>query len=175
MITRVDDKDLALLAALHQNARIRLEDLGRNVDLAPSSVHERLRRLDREGVIRRWTIDLAPEAFDLETLALVGVRASRPCSDIVGYFEQLPEIEECHSVAGDLSVVLKVRVGTPGDLLLFVEGLRSIPGVEATETTVVLKSYFERGVRPRPRAWRRPPTRQTAAFNPSGDVDAPED
>jgi Lrp/AsnC family leucine-responsive transcriptional regulator len=151
-MTRVDDKDLALLAVLHGNARIRLEDLGRTVDLAPSSVHERLRRLDREGVIRSWTVDLAPEAFDLDTLALVGVRASRPCSDIVGQFERLPEIEECHSVAGALSMVLKVRVGTPGDLLVFVEGLRRIPGVEATETTIVLKSYFERGVRPSTRA-----------------------
>ena len=154
MMTRVDDKDLALLGALHDNARLRLEDLGRTVSLAPSSVHERLRRLDREGVIRRWTVDLAPEAFDLDTLALVGIRASRPCSEIVGHFEQLPEIEECHSVAGDLSVVLKVRVGTPGDLLVFVESLRRIPGLEATETTIILKSYFERGVRPPIRAER---------------------
>ena len=151
-MTRVDDKDLALLAVPHDNARIRLEDLGRTVDLAPSSVHERLRRLDREGIIRRWTVDLAPEAFDLNTLALIGIRASRPCSEIVGHFEQLPEIEECHSVGGSLSAVLKVRVRTPGDLMVFVENLRRIPGVEATETTIIMKSYFERGVRPPTRA-----------------------
>lgn len=146
-MVRFDEKDLALLDALQRNARIRLEDLGRAVDLSPSSVHERLRRLDREGVIRRWTVDLAPEAFGLDTLALVGVRASKPCSEIVDELERFTEIEECHSVAGDLSLILKVRVQSPGDLLVFVEALRRVQGIEATETTVILKSYFERGLR----------------------------
>jgi Lrp/AsnC family leucine-responsive transcriptional regulator len=147
-VTRVDNKDVALLEILQTNARVRLEDLGRSVELAASSVHERLRRLDRDFVIRRWTIDLDPSAFGLDTLALVGVRATRPCSDIVSLLEPLTEIEECHSVAGSLSLILKVRVRSPGDLLAFVEGLRRIPGVEGSETTVILKSHFERGLRP---------------------------
>jgi Lrp/AsnC family transcriptional regulator, leucine-responsive regulatory protein len=150
----VDAKDVALLSQLQENARIRLEDLGRVVSLAPSTVFERLRRLDREGVIRRWTVDLAPEAFGLDALAFVGVQASVPCSEIVAALEALPEVEECHSVAGDLSLLLKVRVKSPASLLEFVEGLRRQPGVVGTVSTISLKSHFERGLSPTARGSR---------------------
>lgn len=145
---RLDRIDSELLAALQNNARLRLEDLARKVELAPSSVHDRLRRLGRDGVIRRWTIDVAPEALGLTLLALVGVRASRPCSEFVEALTRMPEIEECHSVAGNLSFILKLRATSSEHLLNITERLRQLPGIEGTETTVVLKTYFERGPQP---------------------------
>ncbi|MFL5575643.1 MAG: Lrp/AsnC family transcriptional regulator, partial [Gemmatimonadaceae bacterium] len=53
----LDRTDFALVEALQHDARQRLEDLGRRVGMAPSSVHERLRRLEAAGVIRRWTVE----------------------------------------------------------------------------------------------------------------------
>lgn len=141
----LDRIDLLLLSALQAEGRLRLEDLARRVELAPSSVHDRLRRLQRDGVIRRWTIEVSPEALGLSVLAMIGVQASRPCSEFVGALEQIHEIEECHSVAGQLSVMLKVRVANTEHLLDLIERLRRIPGVDGTETTVVLKTQFERG------------------------------
>lgn len=141
----LDRIDLTLLSALQAEGRLRLEDLARRVELAPSSVHDRLRRLQRDGVIRRWTIEVSPEALGLSVLAMIGVQASRPCSEFVGALEQIREIEECHSVAGQLSVMLKVRVANTEQLLELIEQLRRIPGVDSTETTVVLKTQFERG------------------------------
>ena len=145
---QLDQTDMILIAALQEEGRLRLEDLARRVELAPSSVHDRLRRLQRDGVIRRWTIDVAPEALGLTVLASVGIRASRPCSELVGSLEQIREIEECYSVAGQLSMILKVRTSSTEHLLHIVEQLKQIPGVEGTETTVVLKTMFERGPRP---------------------------
>jgi Lrp/AsnC family leucine-responsive transcriptional regulator len=145
---QLDQTDMILIAALQEEGRLRLEDLARRVELAPSSVHDRLRRLQRDGVIRRWTIDVAPEALGLTVLATVGVRASRPCSELVGPLGQIREIEECYSVAGQLSMILKVRASSTEHLLHMTERLRQIPGVEGTETTVVLKTLFERGPRP---------------------------
>ncbi|MGZ6363590.1 MAG: Lrp/AsnC family transcriptional regulator, partial [Ktedonobacterales bacterium] len=133
---------------LQEEGRLRLEDLARRVELAPSSVHDRLRRLQRDGVIRRWTIDVAPEALGLTVLASVGIRASRPCSELVDALEPIREVEECYSVAGQLSMILKVRASSTEHLLHITERLRQIPGVEGTETTVVLKTVFERGPRP---------------------------
>jgi Lrp/AsnC family transcriptional regulator, leucine-responsive regulatory protein len=141
----LDRIDLTLLSALQAEGRLRLEDLARRVELAPSSVHDRLRRLQRDGVIRRWTIEVSPEALGLSVLAMIGVQASRPCSEFIGALEQIREIEECHSVAGQLSVMLKVRVANTEHLLELIERLRRIPGVDSTETTVVLKTQFERG------------------------------
>lgn len=142
----LDRIDFSLLAMLQQNANQRLEDLGRSVGLAPSSVHERLRRLEERGVIRRWTITCDAEALGLPVLAFIGVRASQSCAALQRPLEAIPAIEECHSVAGDLSMLLKVRVESPRALLDLTEKLRAIPGVEGTETTIVLKTQFDRPI-----------------------------
>src|SRR5262245_38976771 len=94
-----DGIDAVLLAALRTNGRLRLEDLARRVELSPSSVHERLRRLERTGVIRRWTITVAPEALGLSVLAFVDVRASRPCSQLAAPIGRVGEVEEFHALA----------------------------------------------------------------------------
>jgi DNA-binding Lrp family transcriptional regulator len=141
----LDHIDSVLLAALQEEGRLRLEDLARRVELSPSSVHDRLRRLQRDGVIRKWTIAVAPEALGLTVLAFVGVRASRPCAELVEPLARIREIEEYHSVAGQLSLLLKVRASSTEHLLELIERLKQIPGVETTETTVVLKTYVERG------------------------------
>lgn len=142
----IDGTDHALVGALQRDARQRLEDLARLVRLVPSSVHDRLRRLERDGVIRRWTIDADVGAFGLDVLAYVGVRSSKPCSELMRALESVPAIEECHSVAGPNSLLLKVRVASTAALLELVEQLRKIPGIEGTETSIVLKTQIDRPV-----------------------------
>jgi DNA-binding Lrp family transcriptional regulator len=142
----LDRKDFVLLEALQQNASRRLEDLAGLVKLAPSSVHERLRRLEREGIIRKWTVELDTAALGLGVVAFIGIRATRPCSELLDSIKKIPSIEECHSVAGDLSMILKVRVMDTAALLGLSEHLRQIPGIEQTETTIVLKTQIDRPV-----------------------------
>ncbi len=78
----LDRTDFVLIDALQRNAAQRLEDLAKLAHLAPSSVHERLRRLEEGGVIRRWTVECDAESLGLPVLAFVGVRATRPCSEL---------------------------------------------------------------------------------------------
>ena len=145
-LMELDRTDLLLIDALQHDASQRLEDLARIVQLAPSSVHERLRRLERDKVIRRWTVDLDAAALGLGVLAYVGIRATRPCSQLVAALGKIPAIEECHSVAGELSLLLKVRVARTPALLELAERLREIPGIEGTETTIVLKTQIDRPI-----------------------------
>jgi Lrp/AsnC family leucine-responsive transcriptional regulator len=140
----VDATDRTLVAALQRDAQLRLEDLATLVHMVPSSVHERLRRLSRDGVIRGWTIDIDASAFGLEVLAFIGVRSSKPCSKLLPMMESMPAIEEFHSVAGALGMMLKVRVANTPALLDLIEQLRQIPGVEGTETSIVLKTQIDR-------------------------------
>jgi Lrp/AsnC family transcriptional regulator, leucine-responsive regulatory protein len=142
----LDKKDFALIAALQQNAARRLEDLAKMVRLAPSSVHDRLQKLERDGIIRKWTIKLDAPALGLGVLAFVGISATKPCSELVDALQAIPAIEECHSVAGKLSMMLKVRVASTGALLELSDRLRAIPGVEQTETTIVLKTQIDRPI-----------------------------
>jgi Lrp/AsnC family transcriptional regulator, leucine-responsive regulatory protein len=146
LVMDLDRKDFVLLEALQQNASRRLEDLAGLVKLAPSSVHERLRRLEREGIIRRWTVEVDTAALGLGVVAFIGIRATRPCSELLDSIKKIPSIEECHSVAGALSMILKVRVKDTAALLGLSEQLRQIPGIEQTETTIVLKTQIDRPV-----------------------------
>jgi DNA-binding Lrp family transcriptional regulator len=156
----LDRTDFVLIDALQRNAAQRLEDLAKLAHLAPSSVHERLRRLEEGGVIRRWTVECDAEALGLPVLAFVGVRATRPCSELRKGLEAIPEIEECHSVAGELSMLLKVRAASPSALLTLTEKLRQIPGVEGTDSTMVLATQFARPFHAPPP---EPPARRTRA------------
>jgi Lrp/AsnC family transcriptional regulator, leucine-responsive regulatory protein len=142
----LDTTDHTLVAALQENAQLRLEDLAKLVHMVPSSVHERLRRLTNDGVIRAWTIDVDADAFGLHVLAYIGVRASKPCSKLMPAMESIAAIEECHSVAGENGLMLKVRVASTAALLELVEQLRQIPGVDGTESSIVLKTQFDRPI-----------------------------
>jgi Lrp/AsnC family leucine-responsive transcriptional regulator len=143
-MTTLDRKDFVLLRALQENASKRLEDLSKVVGLASSSIHERLRRLERLGVIRGWSIEIDP--LGLDVLAFIGISSKRPCSELVDSLRAIPAVEECHSVAGELSMLLKVRVADTASLLKLTERIRKVPGIEQTHTTIVLESQFERSM-----------------------------
>jgi DNA-binding Lrp family transcriptional regulator len=145
-IAELDKIDRVLVSALQNDARLRLEDLARLVKLVPSSVHDRLRRLERDGVIGRWTIDVDVAAFGLQVLAYIGVQSSRPCSKLMPFIEPIAAVEECHSVAGANGLMLKVRVASTRALLDLIEQLRQIPGIDNTETSIVLKTQFDRPI-----------------------------
>jgi Lrp/AsnC family leucine-responsive transcriptional regulator len=142
----LDTKDFALIAALQQNASQRLEDLAKLVSLAPSSVHDRLRRLQREGIIQQWTIKVDAPRLGLGVLAFIGITSTKTCTMLQDQLAAIEAIEECHSVAGELCIFLKVRVPDTGALLVLIDRLRQIDGIEKTETTIVLQTQIDRPI-----------------------------
>ncbi len=140
----LDETDSAILRSLQADARTTLARVGEAAGLSPSSVHERIRRLQRDGVIRGWTLELDPRAVGRPVTAFVGVDADVTGGSLPARLRQRPEIDECHSIAGDLSLFLKVRAADTEALLVLVDWIKELPGVRATRTTVVLKIEFER-------------------------------
>ena len=141
----LDDRDLAILQALQEDARATYADIGRQVGLSPSSVHERVRKLEQTGVIRGYTALVDPVVVGLSVTALIAVTPLDPTEpdDLPERVEGFPEVEDCYSVAGEASYVLKVRAGTPERLEDLIRRLREKGGVQ-TRTTVVLSIPFER-------------------------------
>ena len=158
----LDKKDFALLNELQLNASQRLEDLAKVANLAPSSVHDRLRRLQREQVIRGWTVKVDSAAVGLGVMAFISLAMSASCASVVPDIEAIPWIEEAHSVAGEWCMILKVRVPDTAGLLALVDRLRQIPGIEKTETTIVLKTQVERPVIVKPPSGKRTENRSPA-------------
>jgi Lrp/AsnC family transcriptional regulator, leucine-responsive regulatory protein len=140
----MDDRDARILAALQDDARSTFADIARRVGLAPSSVHQRVRRLEEAGVIRGYGARVDPESLGLFVTALVSVTPLDPKhpDDLPDRVREFAEVEDCHSVAGAENYILKVRTRTTGDLEEFLRRLREKAEVQ-TRTTVVLSTPFE--------------------------------
>jgi Lrp/AsnC family transcriptional regulator, leucine-responsive regulatory protein len=140
----VDDKDLRILAILQEDARATYAQIASQVGLSASSVHDRVRKLERKGVIRAYRASLDPHEVGLAVTALVSVMPLDPSQpdDLPDRVVEFPEVEDCFSVAGVESYVLKVRTRTTGDLEDLLRRLREKAGVQ-TRTTVVLSIPFE--------------------------------
>jgi Lrp/AsnC family leucine-responsive transcriptional regulator len=140
----LDDRDLAILNALQADARSTFTDIAKRAGLAPSSVHERVRKLEQTDVIRGYRAEVDAHALGLFVTALVSATPldARQPDDLPEVLEEFPEVEDCHSVAGAENYVLKVRTRTTSDLEDFLRRLREKAGVQ-TRTTIVLSTPFE--------------------------------
>ncbi len=139
----MDDKDRAILDILQRDDRTGYAEIGATVKLAASSVFERVKRMERDGVIRNYGARLEARRLGRNVTAFVSVATRAASADIVGRVSHFPEVEECYSIAGADSLMLKVRTGTTQELEALLERIRSTHGVERTRTTVVLDTYFE--------------------------------
>ena len=114
----LDERDLAILTALQAEARATYADVGATVGLSASAVHERVRKLEQQGVIRGYRAVVDPEAVGLYVTALIAAIPLDPHQpdDLPARVKEFPEVEDCYSVAGEANYVLKVRTKTTGDL-----------------------------------------------------------
>lgn len=143
-LRQMDDRDLRILAALQGNARATFGEIAAACGLSPSSVHDRVRKLEQAGVIKGYRAQVDPESTGLFVTALVSVTPLDPKQpdDLPERVLELTEVEDCHSVAGDENYILKVRTRTTSDLEDFLRRLREKAGVR-TRTTIVLSTPFE--------------------------------
>lgn len=139
----MDAVDRKILALLERDARLTYAEVGKAVALAASSVHDRVRKLEKAGVIRAYRAEIDREAVGLPITAIVSL-SLRPASppDITAQIAELPYVESCYSVAGDNSYALMVRAPSTRALEDLVDALRAKLEV-TTRTTIVLSIPFE--------------------------------
>ncbi|MEU1469419.1 Lrp/AsnC family transcriptional regulator [Streptomyces sp. NPDC005761] len=144
----MDHIDRTLLEQLQQDATQSYAALGRAVGLSTGAAHERVRKLREQGAIRRTTADVDPVALGYGVLAYVTVDSTRWMGDTAQEFAAVPEIVEAHIVAGNASVLVKVRTATTEQLQDVLRRIHAIDGVNGTRATIVLESLFERPASP---------------------------
>lgn len=140
----VEEIDRQIVRLLAHDGRMSFTDLGKATGLSTSAVHQRVRRLEQRGVIRRYAAVVDAEALGLALTAFIAVTPLDPATaeQTPGLLAQMPEIEECHSVAGEESYLLKVRAATPRGLEELLARIRSVATV-TTRTTVVLSTSYD--------------------------------
>lgn len=139
-----DSTDRLIAAALVADGRTKLKHLAETSGLSVSAVQARVRRLEAEGVITGYRAQVDPAALGLSLAALIAVSPLDPEHeyDIPDRLSALTEIEACHSVAGEDSFVLLVRVCGPVALEELIREIRRRANV-STRTTVILQTFFE--------------------------------
>lgn len=119
-------------------------DLGKATGLSTSAVHQRVKRLEKRGIIRGYRAVLDHELVGLPLTAFVSITPIDPseADDYPERLREITEIESCWSVAGEESYILKVRVVKPRKLEDLLARIRSAANV-STRTTIVLSTSYE--------------------------------
>ena len=143
--TRLDDPvDARIVREISRDARATLAELSKAVGLSVSAVQARLRRLESRGIIVGYRAVLDAEAIGRPLSAFIEITPLDPAQpdNAPELLEHLTAIEACHSVAGDASYMLFVRVATPRDLEALIRDIRLAASVN-TRTTIVLQTFYE--------------------------------
>jgi Lrp/AsnC family transcriptional regulator, leucine-responsive regulatory protein len=142
----LDDISLNILKILQEKARIPNIEVARRVEMAPSAVLERIRKMERQGIIDGYEVRLNPERFDRRQIAFIEIQ-TRSVGDRPETGQELaaiPEVQEVHYVAGEDGYLVKIRVADTAELSTVIrEKIAVINEVVSTRTTTVLQTYKE--------------------------------
>jgi len=141
----LDEIDLQLVQELQEDAKISLKKVGEKVGLSAPAAMERVRKLEQAGVITGYFAQVDARRVGLDISAFIGVDLR---SDTIPAFEEwadgVSQVLECHHVTGGHTLLLKIKTRNTTALERLISRIRALPGVESTETMVVLSTHTER-------------------------------
>ncbi len=143
----IDETSMKILKILQEKARIPNVEVSRQIGLAPSAILERIRKMEKQGIIDGYEVRLNPERFCGSQIAFVhvGVDVSLDAECNVGrQLAEIEEIQEVHYIAGDDGYLIKVRTRDTRQLgQLLRQKVLAISGVTTTRTATVLDTHKE--------------------------------
>lgn len=147
----LDRFDRAIVTVLAEDGRISITDLAKRIGLSKSPTQARLRRLEEAGVIRGYRALLDPIRLGLDHVAFVEVRLDDTREAALAAFAKavarIPEIEQCHLIAGNFDYLMKVRTS---DMRAYrqvlAEKISTLPHVSNTSTYVAMQAIKESGL-----------------------------
>jgi Lrp/AsnC family transcriptional regulator, leucine-responsive regulatory protein len=141
---RLDEVDRILVRELLADGRATLAHLAAAAGLSVSAVQSRVRRLESRGVVTGYTARVDPEVLGHMLSAFVAITPLDPSQpdDAPARLEHIEAIESCHSVAGEESYVLLVRVASPRALEELLQQIRMAANVR-TRSTIILQTFYE--------------------------------
>jgi Lrp/AsnC family leucine-responsive transcriptional regulator len=147
----LDAKDRLILTLVQRDAKLPQAEIARRVGLSTAAVNERLRKLENAGFIRRWSAVVDARAVGASVAAFVEVFIEHPRHEraFIERMLALDEVQECHHITGEFSMLLKVRVRDMNALRdLLLHQLNGMEGVRQTRTIMVLSTEKEEGYVP---------------------------
>jgi Lrp/AsnC family leucine-responsive transcriptional regulator len=137
----MDDISLKIIKILQKKARIPNVEVARRIGMAPSAVLERIRKLEKQGVISGYEVRLNADRFKRGLVAFIFIKTKR---DIGPELAQIPEVQEVHFASGEDGYIVKLRVADTKELnRVLVYKIKDLDAVLETRSAVVLSTYKE--------------------------------
>jgi Lrp/AsnC family leucine-responsive transcriptional regulator len=139
---RMDLIDYKILECLKENSRQNATDIGPKINLSTSAVIERIKKLEKSGIIKQHTILIDQDLLGRDLIAFINVRLDHPkfYENFVEKINSEKMVSECYYIAGDFDFLLKVMACSREDLEQILTDIKSINGVSLTRTSVVLST-----------------------------------
>ncbi len=141
----IDEIDIEILNIIQNNGRIPNAELARQLNMAPSGVLERVKKLEKEGVILAYEVRLNPKAIGLALTVFMHLKTA----DAVGVttigqiVAGISAVQEVHWIAGEYNYLIKARINSTDGLTDLMKTIGAIPGVQDSRTTLVLDTLKE--------------------------------
>jgi Lrp/AsnC family leucine-responsive transcriptional regulator len=148
----MDELDIRILKLLEENGRLSHEEIGKLLHISRPSVHQRVGKLEKSGVIKGYRGIVDWGRLDQKIKVMVSVKvvsqSFREAADKIISI-QIPgvNIMECQRMAGEWCMLLKVRVTSPEVLTLLLDEILRIPDIKETSTTFILSTIYEDGIK----------------------------
>ncbi|MEH6633293.1 MAG: Lrp/AsnC family transcriptional regulator [Halopseudomonas aestusnigri] len=140
-----DDLDRGIIFSLQENARLSTSVIAKSLNVARSTVHERITRLEREGIIQGYTAVIKADPNEQTVQALVYIELERNHTRIViKHLQDFPEIKSCSALTGEFNLFCTVEAPLLEDLDALLEEISILPHVIRTESNVILANKFNR-------------------------------
>lgn len=145
----IDGIDKEILRALMQDARTPILEIARGVGISGAAIHQRLRKLEKSGLISGSKFTINPKVLGYTTMAFIGIYLDKAMSnpEAVKQLKKIPEVLECHYTTGNWSIFIKILCRDNEHLMhLLNKEIQSIEGVSRTETFISLNQQIDRQI-----------------------------
>jgi len=140
----LDEIDKGLLRILQENAKTPYSKISKELGISEATVHLRIRKLVKQGVIKRFQAIVDPEKVGKGVVAIIALTADpRKYESVLERLKSMPDVYDIYDVTGEYYTILKVRVGSKEELAKVLDEIGSIDGVESTRTMFVLRVIKE--------------------------------
>lgn len=139
----MDKFDQAIIAQLSFNARASISDIAQQVNLSRSSVSERIKKLERQGIIKGYQVILSESQKEgVQVYFEIQHKCSR-CTEVVPIFKQFPEVVTCHGITGDMDLLVFVKAASMQRIHEIREFLDCQPDIVKIKTHVVMSEWID--------------------------------
>ncbi|MDT0643440.1 Lrp/AsnC ligand binding domain-containing protein [Zunongwangia sp. F363] len=146
----IDGIDKTILNALMEDAKKPILEIARGIGITGAAVHQRLRKLEKSGLIEGSKLMIDPRLLGYKTMAFVGVYLDKAVSNprAVNQLREIPEVIECHYTTGNWSIFLKILCRDNEHLMQVLnKNIQGIEGVSRTETFISLNQQIKRQIK----------------------------